>query len=175
MKKINTREVYDKLLPELLKMNVEVPADVSRALENARKTKSGPACTVLTHIMKNIEIADRKRIPMCQDTGFVIVFVEIGREIELSGESIDLQINQAVEDSSIGAGGVVVLPFYHGERTPNLPHGKGCLRGLDVDNMTPANIARASMEAAVFGLRLGLGLRERVQGRGRALPGPGRG
>ena len=66
------------------------------------------------------------------------------------------RLEQAVNESSPGAGGVVVLPFYNGERTPNLPNGKGCILGLDGDNMTAANIARASMEAAVFGLRAGL-------------------
>lgn len=66
------------------------------------------------------------------------------------------QLDKTVESAAPGAGGVVVLPFYNGERTPNLPAGKGCVLGLDVDNMTPANIARASMEAAVFGLRLGM-------------------
>ncbi len=66
------------------------------------------------------------------------------------------RLDRAVMDSPAGANGVVVLPFYNGERTPNLPNGKGCVMGLNVDNMTPANIARASMEAAVFGLRLGL-------------------
>ncbi len=71
--------------------------------------------------------------------------------------SLDVDsLDRAVADSAPGANGVVVLPFYNGERTPNLPNGKGCVMGLDVDNMTPANIARASMEAAVFGLRLGL-------------------
>ena len=48
-------------------------------------------------------------------------------------------------------------PFYNGERTPNLPNGKGCIMGLDVGNMTQANIMQASMEAAVFGLRAGSG------------------
>jgi xylulokinase len=66
------------------------------------------------------------------------------------------RLDQVIEESEPGARGVVVLPFYNGERTPNLPGGKGCILGLDVDNMTPANIARASLEAAVFGLRLGL-------------------
>jgi xylulokinase len=65
-------------------------------------------------------------------------------------------LDRVVEETPAGANGVVVLPFYNGERTPNLPAGKGCILGLDIDNMTPANIARASMEAAVFGLRLGL-------------------
>ena len=61
-----------------------------------------------------------------------------------------------VNDSRPGANGVTVLPFYNGERTPNLPNGKGCMLGLDAGNTTPANILRASMEAAVSGLRTGL-------------------
>ena len=55
-----------------------------------------------------------------------------------------------------GADGVVVLPFYNGERTPNLPNGKGYILGLNDTNMTPANIVRASMESAIFGLRAGI-------------------
>jgi len=66
------------------------------------------------------------------------------------------QLEQAVSESPPGANGVVVLPFYNGERTPNLPNGKGSILGLDVDNMNQANITRASMESAVFGLRIGL-------------------
>lgn len=65
-------------------------------------------------------------------------------------------MEQAAADAAPGADGVVVLPFYNGERTPNLPNGKGCILGLDGGNTTPANIVRASMEAAVFGLRAGL-------------------
>ena len=56
----------------------------------------------------------------------------------------------------IGAQGVVMLPFFNGERTPNFPHGKGCLMGLNLTNMTEANISRAAMEAAIYGLKLGL-------------------
>ena len=70
---------------------------------------------------------------------------------------MDLEsMESAAGSASPGADGVVILPFYNGERTPNLPNGKGCILGLDGDNMTSANIVRASMEAAVFGLRAGL-------------------
>ena len=70
---------------------------------------------------------------------------------------MDLEsMESAAGSASPGADGVVILPFYNGERTPNLPKGKGCILGLDGDNMTSANIVRASMEAAVFGLRAGL-------------------
>jgi len=55
-----------------------------------------------------------------------------------------------------GSDGVITLPFYNGERSPNLPNGKGCILGLNMNNMTKANILRSSMEAAIFGMKFGL-------------------
>ena len=66
------------------------------------------------------------------------------------------ELETAVADSEIGSGGIITLPFYNGERAPNLPNGKGCIMGLDMNNMTKGNILRSSMEAAILGMRLGL-------------------
>ena len=55
-----------------------------------------------------------------------------------------------------GANGVLTLPFFNGERSPDLPHGKGCIFGLDSTNYSPGNLLRSAMEAAVYGLRGGL-------------------
>jgi xylulokinase len=57
--------------------------------------------------------------------------------------------------SDPGAGGLTLLPFFDGERTPDLPHGKGVLAGLDLGNATPANVYRAAMEGAVYTLKYG--------------------
>jgi xylulokinase len=56
----------------------------------------------------------------------------------------------------IGSDGVVVLPFFNGERIPNLPAGRASLNGVTAANFSRANIARASLESAIFGLRIGL-------------------
>jgi xylulokinase len=56
----------------------------------------------------------------------------------------------------IGSGGLVVLPFFNGERTPNLPNGRASLNGATAANFNRANIARASLESAIFGMRMGL-------------------
>ena len=55
-----------------------------------------------------------------------------------------------------GAGGVITLPFFNGERTPNLPRAKGCIVGLDNRNMQPQNLLRSAVEGATFALRHGL-------------------
>lgn len=54
-----------------------------------------------------------------------------------------------------GAGGLVMLPFLNGERTPDLPYARGSLHGMDIANVTRANLYRAAMEGATYALRNG--------------------
>ena len=51
-----------------------------------------------------------------------------------------------------GAGGLVLLPYLDGERTPNLPDATGSLHGITRDNLTPENVARACVEGMLCGL-----------------------
>ena len=62
----------------------------------------------------------------------------------------------SAQQAPIGCEGVVMLPYFNGERTPNYPHGRGSLFGFDLHNMTRQNISRAALESAIFGLKLGL-------------------
>ncbi|MFF0148365.1 xylulokinase [Amycolatopsis sulphurea] len=55
-----------------------------------------------------------------------------------------------------GAGGLTLLPYLDGERTPNLPDATGSLHGLTRTNMSPENVARASVEGMLCGLAAGL-------------------
>ena len=71
--------------------------------------------------------------------------------------SIDFkELEKLVDNTPIGSNGLITLPFYNGERAPNLPNGKGCIMGLDMNNMQKNNILRSSMEAAILGMRFGL-------------------
>ena len=56
----------------------------------------------------------------------------------------------------IGADGIVVLPFFNGERTPNLPNGRASVNGITAGNFKTENLARAALESAIFGMRIGL-------------------
>jgi len=58
--------------------------------------------------------------------------------------------------SPIGAEGIVVLPFFNGERTPNLPNGRASINGLTAANFNRGNLGRAALESAIFGMRIGL-------------------
>ncbi|WP_329741354.1 xylulokinase [Dyella sp. A6] len=61
-----------------------------------------------------------------------------------------------IGQSEPGAGGLTMLPFFNGERTPNLPEARASLHGMDPDNFTRANLYRAAMEGATYALRYGL-------------------
>lgn len=52
----------------------------------------------------------------------------------------------------VGAEGLILLPFYRGERTPNLPNARASWHGMTLENFTPANIARASIEGILLTL-----------------------
>lgn len=65
-------------------------------------------------------------------------------------------LNELAAEAPIGAQGVLTLPFFNGERTPDYPRGKGTIFGLDGTNYTRPNLARSAMEASIYGLRLGL-------------------
>lgn len=52
-----------------------------------------------------------------------------------------------------GSGGLILLPYLEGERTPNVPQGTGVLMGLTPSTATPAHLARSAMEGVTLGLR----------------------
>ncbi len=83
----------------------------------------------------------------------VTVVTEAARSL-FGMEIADLEA--AVDASEPGAGGLCLLPYLNGERTPNLPDGSGVLHGIRTDNLTPGNVARAAMEGATLGLAYGL-------------------
>jgi D-xylulose kinase len=66
------------------------------------------------------------------------------------------QLEEAVRSVPPGADGLLFLPYLQGERTPNLPHGTGVFHGLTTRTMTPAHMARATMEGVTLGLLYGL-------------------
>jgi len=65
-------------------------------------------------------------------------------------------LNAAVAAAPAGAGGLVLLPYLAGERTPNVPEGSGVLLGLNAKTFNAGHLARAAMEGATMGMNYGL-------------------
>ena len=65
-------------------------------------------------------------------------------------------LDAAVRATPAGAGGLVLLPYLAGERTPNVPEGSGVLLGLTPQTCQPGHLARAAMEGVTLGMNYGL-------------------
>ncbi|MFJ5958119.1 xylulokinase [Paenarthrobacter sp. NPDC092416] len=70
---------------------------------------------------------------------------------------VDLrQLGDLAISAQPGADGLTLVPYFEGERTPNLPDATGSLHGITVSNFTPANLARAAVEGVLCSLADGL-------------------
>jgi D-xylulose kinase len=88
--------------------------------------------------------------------------VTVSTELTRDLLGLDVQtLNENVKATSIGADGLLLLPYFNGERTPALPNARATLFGIGATNYTPENLCRAAMEGATFGLRYGLGVLKR--------------
>jgi len=75
----------------------ELPEDVAGALERAAATESSASAVgIIREIIENAKIASTERIPLCQDTGLSVVFVEQGADVVISGGTISEAINKGV-------------------------------------------------------------------------------
>lgn len=91
-------------------------------------------------------------LPLLCTMNCTVASEEIRSLLNLDVKEFDAE----AEKSRPGCEGVFVLPFFNGERTPNLPHGKASITGLTAANCSRPNIARAALESAVYSMRAGL-------------------
>ena len=88
----------------------------------------------------------------------VTVATELTRE--LFGRDLPA-FDGEVAAAPVGAGGLRLLPYFNGERTPPLPRARATLSGISSTNFTRPNVCRAAMEGATLGLRYGLDILKR--------------
>lgn len=97
MREIDVELIAGEVARLCREANCDLPPDVLRALEEARlKEESPQGRRILEEICENAAIAREERIPLCQDTGIALVFVEIGQEVHLTGGSLSEAINRGV-------------------------------------------------------------------------------
>ncbi|MHC1742439.1 MAG: fumarate hydratase [Syntrophobacteraceae bacterium] len=87
-----------KAVKELsIRANTELGQDVLNAFQQALEKEESPTGRdILKHLMINAQIARDEKIPMCQDTGFAVVFVELGQEVHIVGGSLKEAIEEGV-------------------------------------------------------------------------------
>jgi len=98
---MSTREIKAKQITEAIaalciSANINADKSIRHAICQARITEiSEPAKNALDMIIENMKVAETERMPMCQDTGMVVVFVDIGQNVHISG-NLDAAINEGV-------------------------------------------------------------------------------
>lgn len=96
MRKIHVNEVTDRVRQAVLQANTRLPEDVLQALRKARGRESfDRAAGILDIILENAELAGAEGIALCQDTGMVVVEMEVGGELLIEGD-LEAAINEGI-------------------------------------------------------------------------------
>lgn len=99
MREVDVALIQNKIKKMVQAINISYPEDVFSLLKEAeRKETSRLGKETLSLLIENSRIASQKKIPICQDTGMVIVFMEIGQEVHLIGGLLKDAVNQGVRE-----------------------------------------------------------------------------
>lgn len=94
---IDTSEIGDAVKALLMDVNYRLSPDVANAITSAEKAEQSPlGKKVLGTLTENLRVADAEQIPICQDTGMAVIFLDIGQDVELMGEFLDDAVNRGV-------------------------------------------------------------------------------
>ena len=97
MRTIKSEEITRAVREMCINANCHLNPDIREALEKGIETeKSEVSKGILKNLILNADIADRKEVPICQDTGMAVFFVEIGKEVFVEGDTIPDAINKGV-------------------------------------------------------------------------------
>ena len=129
MRTIDARKITDTVAELCIKANHYLTPDMEKALENAAGEEKSPVgCTVLSQLKDNLKIAGEDMIPICQDTGMTVVFMEIGQEVLIEGGDLTDAVNAGVRKGYVDGylrKSVVSDPLLRentGDNTPAILH-----------------------------------------------------
>jgi fumarate hydratase subunit alpha len=103
VREIDVADVRDAIEQLCLDANYELPENVVSALNAARAREVSPiGKQTISLLLENADVAATGRVPMCQDTGTVVVFAEIGQDVHFSGGLLRDAINEGVRRAYTG-------------------------------------------------------------------------
>ena len=97
MREIQVSAVTEAIAELCIEANYELSSDMKAVFEQAKETEEAPlGRQILEQLEENLQIAKTDRIPICQDTGMAVVFVEVGQDVHLTGGSLEEAIHAGV-------------------------------------------------------------------------------
>lgn len=97
MRDIDCKQITETVSSLFQEACLYLPEDVLAAIKRARESEESPvAQDVLDRILENAKIAAEEKIPLCQDTGTAVVFLELGQEVHITGGDLYSAVNEGV-------------------------------------------------------------------------------
>lgn len=97
MRTVNVEEISKNIKEMCIEANHFLSKDMDIAMKNAVSTEKSPlGKKILSQLQDNLKIAGEDMIPICQDTGMAVVFLEIGQEVHLEGGLLEDAVNEGV-------------------------------------------------------------------------------
>lgn len=126
---LNTTAITDAIAQMCVEVNERLSPDMEEALLRAsRKETNATGQMVLETLRENLDIAREEHIPICQDTGMAVIFLDIGQEVQLTGGDLTEAVNAGVAKGYTEGylrASVVADPFDRvntGDNTPAVIH-----------------------------------------------------
>ncbi len=125
MRILNVDEITEQIKEMCIEANHYLSADMKEALEKAKSQEEAPlGKQILAQLQENMEIAGTDMIPICQDTGMAVVFLEVGQDVHFEGGSLEEAVNEGVRRGYVEGylrKSVVKDPIYRDNTKDNTP------------------------------------------------------
>ena len=125
MREVNVSIITDNIKEMCIEANHFLTDDMKNVFENAVKNEeSALGKQVLGQLEENLKVAGEDMIPICQDTGMAVVFINVGQEVHLTGGDITEAINEGVRRGYVDGylrKSVVKDPIYRENTKDNTP------------------------------------------------------
>ncbi len=97
MKIIQSKEIIESIKRLSMEANYNLGKDVVSAFETGKEQEESPTGkAIFSALLKNQDIARDEKVPMCQDTGFSVIYIELGQDVHIEGGSLEEDINEGV-------------------------------------------------------------------------------
>jgi len=97
MREIDVKLITEQVRDLCIQANIDLGEDVLQAFDRAIEKEESPvAVDILKELKENARIAKEEKVPICQDTGFAVVFIELGQDVHLVGGSLSEAIHEGV-------------------------------------------------------------------------------
>ena len=94
---VNVNEITENIKEMCIEVNHFLSSDMTAAMKGAeKKEKSVLGRQILSQLQENLHIAAEDMIPICQDTGMAVIFLEIGQDVHFTGGSLEEAVNEGV-------------------------------------------------------------------------------